>query len=164
MSEDIGFDADIKEARRLDSFRTQAIEMRRQGLEGLSQNQYKKNNSNTKWREPGDYVEKAELIYTLFRENPDILKRFASQLKEMEDFNIDKVFKVYNFLDATGDHVPVLRAATVLNTLATIPGSALSLGAFSSYFRIIYELNSASKPDEMIGSASAGAPDVPQNA
>lgn len=62
------------------------------------------------------------------------------------------------------DHVPVLRAANVLHTLATKPQALFTEGGFSSFFRIVYELNSASAPEELVGGAGAGHRGVPQTA
>jgi len=143
--------------------RDQAVLMRNEGLKGLLSFKYKQ--SRDYWHNPTDCVESAILIYSLRHDHNSLDKLdITDKLDALKEYTLRNLFTFDLGIHSANDHVPVLRAATILHTLSSLSNAEFTQGIINSLFRIIYELNSHSNPDEMIGGACAGAPGVPQTA
>ncbi len=162
MGDDAIFERDIEKATYLDSLRKEIIDLKNKGEKGLFCAEYKADRKG--WADPGDYIEKGHLLQVAKHSkeaNAFPKQEVTDKLKEL---TIKKLFKVSDFFKAEEDHVPVLKACATLDALSNIPDAVLSKGAVNSFYRIIYELNSTSNPDEIMGGASAGAENVPKTA
>ncbi len=186
MSLDVTLENDLEEIHRLDSLRKQARDMMKKGLEGLRDKDrdasgvYKP--GRTGWSDPGDAIDKSIVVNTWSEflaadKSDEFRKRQKEEQKYLAELALPHLFHAKSSLGSTrkdnepantkaiDDHVPILRSAQALHTLALIPGLALCDGAINSYFRIAYELNFTSNPHEdLLGGASAGARGVPQTA
>jgi len=169
MSKQDILEHDLEEARLLDVMRKQARQLTDNGIKGLFSKQYDEKRPG--WSNPGDYVEKAQLLKVMKqfevkqREiHSDYIRLNDALYASVSDLNIVDLFKVGNFINEEEDHVPVLKACSVLETLSHYPQGILSKGALNCYYRILYELNITSNPDEISGGASAGADNVPKTA
>jgi hypothetical protein len=157
------FETEIEEVRRLDSLRKRVRDIRQEGVEGLLK-ELNHSKKSPDWCAPGDNIENALLIRSL-RKNRDFIKKNRKKiLKKIEEIDIKSLFTRKDFFVPKHDHVPVLKAASVLSALSSIPGHAASEVSIRSFFRILYELNRTTRPEEMMGGASAGGAGVPKTA
>jgi hypothetical protein len=155
-------EAQMERLRRLDEFRSVARGLSERGLAFLQHAGY--GSKLTGWHDPGDNVERALLVNVsrwLPKGQQDVLAS-GFGLAALQSVSLDSLFNV-DFGDYRTDHVPVLRAASILESLTHVDGGLLCKGALSCFVRIICALNTTG-PTELVGGAGGGAPGTPQTA
>jgi hypothetical protein len=173
MVQGASLEAQIDTIRELDALRTRARLLREDGLKTLRKAKYEKRDN---WLPPGDLVERA-LMIAAWRAEPAPATPHDQEEELLDQITGIKLATLFPgpggpktgpgkpaLADELQDTVPVLRSALTLHSLAAIPGSVLSEGALSCFFRIVYELNYASGPLAVMGGAGAGRSGVPQTA
>lgn len=116
------------------------------------------------WATEGDEVEKAMMVHALREPNPK--PKLESQRKLVHgnilaDLKKTTVRECYEEKSPAAqssslEHIPVLRAALTLQVLTETPGSALSVGAISCFYRVVQEVHEVAQPAWSAGAARAG--------
>jgi hypothetical protein len=167
MSAITEYEMKIDQARELDSLRRKILKWKKDGHNGLKDAIMKPPAESEAWFRDGDTVEIALLLYS-FSDSSEVNTKLSDDFDRLRALTAESSHKCLDsrngVLGGKNDHVPVMRAATVLDALSRSIEGASSQGAFSSYARIVYELYKASRPDEMLGGAGAGSDDGVQTA
>jgi hypothetical protein len=168
MSTTAEYEQQMEQVRILDSLRSTVRDQEEEGYKGLTKRVLDGSQENDGWVRDGDLIEVALVLSAL----SDSKKASDSDSQKLSDklsagsltltsLDPGSFFEHINIqtgkLGGTDDHVPVLRAAIILETLSRSLPSAFSSGGFGSYARIVYELYKASEPDEMLGGAGPGS-------
>ncbi|HKP02204.1 MAG TPA: ATP-binding protein [Chthoniobacterales bacterium] len=158
----------MEQVRILDSLRSKVRKQEKEGYKGLRKRVVRGSEENDGWIRDGDLIEVALVLSALsdskkasdsdFQKLSDKLSADSLTLTSLDPGSFFEHIDIQTGkLGGTDDHVPVLRAAIILETLSRSFPSAFSSGGFGSYARIVYELYKASEPDEMLGGAGPGS-------
>lgn len=150
---------DIQPLKQLHELRKQCIDLRDQAILAITSEPY--GDQRARWQPRGDQVEQAlvaRAIYAARKDHVRLGKRDRSVSTEAVDALKLRLEDLYadSRSQNHGDDVPVLRAARVLQALATTPSGTFSTSAMVCYYRILRELYTADAPDWTTGGARAG--------
>jgi len=168
MSTTAEYEQQMEQVRVLDSLRKKVRKQEKEGYKGLMDYMLSGSRDDNKgWVSGGDLIEEALALNT-FSNSKEFSGKLSSGLGKLSSLGPESFFNYLNsstgVLGGLEDHVPVLRAAIILETLSESLPNAFSRGGLSSYARIIYELYKAAEPDEMLGGAGPGSLDGAQTA
>jgi adenylate kinase family enzyme len=171
-------DDQIADIEKLDELRRDARKLLQEAIEVLTAGPYRpkprpgsrdrkkamaawKESKRNDWEMPGDEIEKAQVLHALrlarAKKDDNPGRQKDSEAALIRDLD---AIRYADFDPVTGsddekplDHIPVLRAAYVLQALAGVPGKALSKAALSCFCRIVQELNEIVDPTWAAGAA-----------
>jgi hypothetical protein len=164
-------DSQIERIEKLDALRRRAQTLRATALRVLSEVVYGEERRG--WRAPGDYVEQATILRALQERNlqekslqrESLLGKTFQQNAVETKGNLETTLKLLTpellggVAEATRgpqDHVPVFRAAVVMQALVEIPSLALSGTTLRCFYQIVEELYDVVPPASAAGAAKAG--------
>jgi len=168
MSTTAEYEQQMEQVRIFDSLRATVRKQEEEGYKGLTKRVLLGSQENDGWVRDGDLIEVALVLSALSdskkvsdSDSQKLSAKLSSNSLNLRSLAPGSFFDHINIqtgqLGGTEDHVPVLRAAIILETLSRSLLSAFSSGGIGSYARIVYELYKASEPDEMLGGAGPGS-------
>jgi hypothetical protein len=164
-------DSQIEQIEKLDALRRRAQTLRATALRVLSEVVYEEERRG--WREPGDFVEQATILRALQERNlqekslqtESLQGKSLHQNAKKTKGNLEQKLSAITPEELAGsaeevrgpqDHVPVFRAAVVMQALVEIPRLALSKTTFRCFYQIVEELYDVVPPASAAGAAKAG--------
>jgi len=139
MSTTAEYEQQMEQVRVLDSLRKKVRKQEKEGYKGLMDYMLSGSRDDNKgWVSGGDLIEEALALNT-FSNSKEFSGKLSSGLGKLSSLGPESFFNYLNsstgVLGGLEDHVPVLRAAIILETLSESLPNAFSRGGLSSHVR-----------------------------